>query len=875
VDPVAVESTLNALGGTVRKKWSQSAALAVRAAVAVPAVAVATAAAAQQPAAVATGRVTGVVTDENRQPVAGAQVSVSGTTLGALTGFDGRYTIAGVPAGTHEIRVQRIGQRPRSTPGVVVRGGEATAVDAQLESSAATLGGVVVSASRRVEKVTEAPATITSIGTETLDASVGNTFAAALKEAKGVDFIQVGMTAIAINARGFNSSFNNRFLMVEDGRISVLPENGLPVGSFTPTPKVDLAGLEVLVGPGSALYGPDASNGVLSLRTKDPRQYKGGTIELTGGNRSYADVQARYANVVGNLGFKVAGEYQTANDWANYLCYNSGGSVVATPGSKPTCATGQVREDGLKDAIDWKARVARGTGALVYYMGQNRLEVNGGMSMTDGVGQTNVGRNQLDGWKYNVAQARFTTPHWYFNAYRGQSQSGRSFALNRYAGAQLTAANASLSADSLRLLSDWPSDGRMYAAEAQGNYVLPMLRNTVVVFGAQYRNDVVSSSRQWLTDRITKEDVANDQSGVYAQATTPLMPWLDVVLAGRYDKPSQYDAQWSPKAGVVLKPANDHALRVTFNRAFKSPTILQTNFFIPDWTSIISIYGNTTGFRTVNAAGTEVARYGPMVPESNKTWEFGYKGVIAERLFLDGTYYRSDYQNFMSPLTIVGNPFAGAAATYAVPAANPGNNIPVNAQGRIVNGAGISPIVLIYYNLGNAKVSGTDLGLNFVATRKVDLRATLSTVKIDELTVPPGASPEATQLNAPSTKWTLGWTARDVGPWTFGATWRNVNAYYFRSGSNTGVIPTFGTLDATVSLKLPQLQNAMLNLGVSNLFSCTAESFTYGTPAGAQPNSRLGSEREDRGCGFDRQHIEMINMPAIGAMAFLGVRIQR
>src|SRR5207302_6950220 len=117
-----------------------------------------------------------------------------------------------------------------------------------------------------------------------------------------------------------------------------------------PTPKVDLAGLEVLIGPGSALYGPDASNGVLSLRTKDPRQYKGATLEVTGGNRSYGDIQGRYAGATsdGAFGYKVSGEYQRANDWADYLCYTSGGAIAFTPGSKPTCAAGQVREDQLK-----------------------------------------------------------------------------------------------------------------------------------------------------------------------------------------------------------------------------------------------------------------------------------------------------------------------------------------------------------------------------------------------------------------------------------------------------------------------------------------------------------------------------------------------
>ena len=830
-------------------------------------------------AAAQAGRITGTVTDSAKAPLIGAQVSVVGTRAGAMSDASGRYSISGVNAGTYEVRVQRLGERMESVTGVVVRPGEETRVDVTLARAPLSLAGVVVSASRRAEKVTDAPATITSIETEAIDNAVGNNFAGLLKEVKGIDFIQVGMTSIAINARGFNSSFNNRMLMTEDGRVSILPENGLPVGTLTATPKVDLAGIEVLVGPGSALYGPDASNGVLALTTKDPRASKGVTLELTGGNRNFRDIQARYANTFGNFGFKVSGEYQRAKDWDNYLYYNAAGTIVLdtfTTTPPPTV----VRESALKDPVNWETGVVRGTGALVYYRGDQRLELSGGMSRTDGVGQTNVGRNQLRDWDYNVQQAKYSTPHWFLNAYRAQSKSGTSFALNRYAGAQLAPANAALSADSLGKLSDWPSDGRMYAAEVQGNYAIRPLLNTTVVFGGQYRNDVVSSDRQWLWDRVTESDVTNSQTGVYAQTTTPVARWLDVVLAGRLDDPENYDKQWSPKAGVVVKPWVDQAFRVTFNRAFKSPTILQTNFYIPDWTAIISIYGNTGGFQTTNAAGTVLATYQPMRPETNKTWEFGYKGILANRLYLDGTYFQSDYENFMSPLTIVGNPFAGAAATFAKPVTNPGGDIPVNGQGRIVNQAPtpITPIVLTYYNLGNAKVSGVDAGLTAILTQHVEARSTLSTVKINDLTIPPGGSPEAASLNAPTTKWTIGATARDLGPVTAGLTFRNVNSYYFRSGTNTGVIPTFGGLDANVTFKLRSLQNSLVSLSVSNLFSCTGENPRWSTPPAtpptpAQPNSILASE--DRGCGFNRKHIEMINMPEIGPMLFLGVRYAR
>jgi iron complex outermembrane receptor protein len=86
------------------------------------------------------------------------------------------------------------------------------------------------------------------------------------------------------------------------------------------------------------------------------------------------------------------------------------------------------------------------------------------------------------------------------------------------------------------------------------------------------------------------------------------------------------------------------------------------------------------------------------------------------------------------------------------------------------------------------------------------------------------------------------------------------------------VIPTFGALDASLSARIPRLPGTMLSLSVANLFSCTAESITYAT--GTVPaNSQLAAE--DRKCGFNRQHIEMINMPTIGTMVFLGMRVSR
>jgi iron complex outermembrane receptor protein len=815
------------------------------------------------------GSVRGTVAGSTGDALAGARVSVAGTRLTTTTDALGAFTLRGVPAGPQQLRVSHVGYRDMLQE-VAVRPGEETLVALQLEDKPFELDAMVVSASRTSERVTEAPATITRIGPEILDASVGNTFAGALKEVKGLDFVQVGMTSVGINARGFNSSFNNRMLMVEDGRVMVLPENGLPVGQFTATPKVDLAGIEVLVGPGAALYGADASSGVISMETRDPREFPGLTVEVTGGNRAYRDVQARYAGVFGGdqWGYKLSGEYQEANDWSNRLTLVSGIAREWRETDVPSATLTPEVNPGGRQGLDWDASVMRGTGAVVRYFSDSRLELSGGASMSDGVGQTNVGRNQLVNWGYNYQQLRYSSPHWYATAYRAQSTSGDSWATNRFTQAyypNLARPEASrISDDSLVAASDWPSDGRMYAAEVQYNSRLPFFLNSALVLGTSYRHDVVSSDRQWLTDRLTGEDITVGQLGTFGQLTAPVMPWLDVVVAGRYDTHENYESQFSPKAGIVFRPLEGQNFRVTYNRAFKSPTILQTSFHIPDWNAITTIYGNTRGFEVRRPDGTLFREYSPLEPEQNTTWEFGYKGVLADRVFIDVAHYRSEYENFMSPLAVIGDPLGAGLAGQPV-----GQQVwAYDADGnRINNLAGNPALMLTYYNLGRARLTGTDAGLNVVVTPKINVRGTLSLIDISDTDVEAGRE-ESVALNSPELKWTVGAGFQDFGRLTGGFTVRHVDEYYFRSGVNRGDIAAFTTLDANVGYRIDRF-NTTLNLGVSNLFSCGG-SFEYAD----SDLLRANPTNEDRSCGFGEKHTEMINMPEIGTMVFLGVKYQ-
>ena len=804
-----------------------------------------------------TGRITGTVTDGSRHPVSGAQVLVSTAGLSGESGTDGRFAVSSVPLGTYDLKVYRIGFKAKTVTGVAVTGGAGTNIAIELEPARVQLGGVVVTASRRVEKITDAPATITRIDESAIQNTIGNSFAPALKEVKGIEFIQVGVVAVAVNARGFNSSFNNRMLMMEDGRIAALVESGLPVGSLTTISKVDLAGVEVLVGPGSALYGPDASNGVITLQTKDPKQYPGYTLELSGGSRNFYDLQGRYAGVNGKWGYKLTGEYQAANDWQNQVYYPNPTSTAANP--KPPV---------LENSPDFRTDVARGSGSLAYYFDNGgRLQLTAGLSKINGIGQTNVGRNQLVNYGYRDYQLQYTGARWFAQAYMTNSVSGSTFQLNGFT--QNSIRYPTLSIDSVHKLSAFPGDGRLQAAEIQNNFSIGMLGktgikaidNTHIIYGAQVRRDRVSTYGNWLSDRLTGVPILIEQKGGYAQIETPLNELFRAVVSGRYDKHDKYDAQFSPKAALLFTPVPDQTFRVTYNKAFKSPSVLQTDFYFPNFAPFVGVFGNVDGFVVKKNDGSVVNTISPIKPETNNTYELGYKGVVAGKLYVDVAGYRSNFKDFLSPLVVIANPLLGAAATTAYNA---------RTGAKVTDAQGGPQVALTYFNVGEATLTGVDAGLKYYFTDKVSASGNFSLIHVDTIKTKPTDPPEATLFNSASSRITAGMEFSELAKNTNGAfTIRYVNGYDFRSGVNFGHIPGFSTFDLSASYKIPD-SGARITLQAQNIFSCVSGTST--PPTGGIASGATAVYTKGQTCGFGQSHSEMINTPQIGTMVFVGIR---
>ena len=237
-----------------------------------------------QAAAQERGTVTGTVTDRSTNaPLAGVQISITGTQLGTITNNEGRFLITNVPSGTREVRATSIGYSA-GYQSVAVSPGETVTVNFTLETSAVALEEIVVTGTVGAVQRREQPAVVATInaaeqverGTST---SVTDLLTARVPGVQVTASSGVSGTAQQIRIRGASSiTLSNEPLVFVDGvKVSSRTLNDINIGGqgvsqlFDLNPE-DIESIEVVKGPAAAaLYGADASAGVIQVITKQGR----------------------------------------------------------------------------------------------------------------------------------------------------------------------------------------------------------------------------------------------------------------------------------------------------------------------------------------------------------------------------------------------------------------------------------------------------------------------------------------------------------------------------------------------------------------------------------------------------------------------------
>jgi outer membrane receptor protein involved in Fe transport len=473
---------------------------------------------------------------------------------------------------------------------------------------------VVVTASKTEEKLINAPATMTVINSQTIQSAPTQNFAELLRAVPGVNITQVSARDINVTARGATSTLATGQLALLDGRSLYQDFFGFVMWDFLPVNLNEVKQVEVISGPASAVWGANALYGVVNVISKSPREMQGAafTMGVGGFDRSTND-SAESAGTV----FYISGTYaQAVNDrWAYKL---SAGGYMQDAMPRPTgtipCDMPEVCK-GPKNPyppFNNQGTTQPKFDARVDYDYENgaKLSFSGGVAGTNGIMESGIGPFDINnGSAMGYVKANYTR--------QGFRAGFFSNILNGDADNLLT-----------RDLQGNPIvftfRTRTYDFEASN--VQTFRQKHVVTYGGNLRFNTFDLSLAPAAQNRT-------EGGGYIQDEIFLSNTYRLVAGARVDRFDYLDSfVFSPRVTFMIKPHEDQTVRVSYNRAYRSPSVVNNFLDV-----VIAEPIDLSPFAPLNPAlkgqiyPLPVRSVGnPLLQETSMdAFEVGYTGVVA------------------------------------------------------------------------------------------------------------------------------------------------------------------------------------------------------------------------------------------------------
>jgi iron complex outermembrane receptor protein len=345
----------------------------------------------------------------------------------------------------------------------------------------------------------------------------------------------------------------------------------------------------------------------------------------------------------------------------------------------------------------------------------------------------------------------------------------------------------------------------------------------------------ISESSEGVFDTTySKNKFTNFQYGFYVGAEKKIKDKLILNATARMDKNENFDPVFTPALSVVYSPKQNHFVRFSFSSAVRNPTL--TDQYLNLNVGPATLRGNLEGIDslitlesfsewrdTQKPSSLRYFNIDPISPEKAKSFEVGYRGTLAEKIFVDASIYTTFYEKFIG---------------YKI-----GIDAPFNQDGQIEN---FSQIKVYRYaaNSDNQVVTqGANLGVNYYFYKQ---HAFTCNYSFNKLAKANEEDPIIPAFNTPLHKVNAGFNGRELWPNSQGNTWGYAVNYkwvdhYFWEGSPqfTGPVPAFTVVDAQVNYTLKK-SSVNFKLGCSNL--------------------------------LNNLHIEAYGGPEIGRMAFFAIQ---
>lgn len=462
---------------------------------------------------------------------------------------------------------------------------------------------VVVSASKHEQKASEAPSAVYVITSREIQSSAALTVSDLLRRVPGFDVYRVNQGYSIIGARGQTTESNNLVLVLLDGREINVELFGIPFVEQLPITLDEIDRIEVIRGPGSALYGANAFSGVVNIITKRPKDYAGFHSFLAGGTFGNSNLQARASGFQDKFGYMTSARFRRA-----YL-FSDPGQVDVQSSSARALFSYEAAEDSK---LEFDVAFDNSRTELFTTIGELPAEL-----FQSGV---RVG--------YDVGHLR---TKFFWNL------------LDETLAIQDPTLNPPGTALNRRILTNLNGLANTYDLESQ--YMWEWSINTLIAGGNLRWN---SFSSEVLSDPYANEY----RFGLFLQDEFRPIDNLVFTLGGRldyylFDSPlcadgaaatgvscngelQSVDPAVSPRLSIVYTPVNNQTFRLSGGRAFRKPAFFERQMQIASLKRLNLDFAN------------------PELPnESITAVELGYVTRVGDRVKLNVDTFYNQYENFI------------------------------------------------------------------------------------------------------------------------------------------------------------------------------------------------------------------------------------
>jgi len=348
-------------------------------------------------------------------------------------------------------------------------------------------------------------------------------------------------------------------------------------------------------------------------------------------------------------------------------------------------------------------------------------------------------------------------------------------------------------------------------------------KGTDLMIGGNIRQFGLNSQGTLFAD--TAGNINITETGAYLQISQKMFgDRLKITASGRYDKNTNFKGRFTPRVSAVIKLAQDHNLRFSYQTAYRFPTTQNQwiNLLVgggtrlmgglPQLRDFYNFNGNPAyTLASVQAFGASALagapnpgllqqqQFGEFKPESTTSFEVGYKGLIAKRLLIDVYAYTARYKDFLSGVTVI-------QARAGLPP-SPLNLL--NANTRIAYSISVNAP-------GSVDVKGWGASVEYLLPKNFSVNANLYSDVIGEL--PAGF---VSYFNTPKYRFNAGFSNSGFGKdgrYGFNITYRWVDSFNYEGTFAVGQVPSYKTVDAMVSYKLPSIKS-LIKVGGTNIFN--------------------------------------------------------